>query len=179
MRLIKDLLHLSDIETGRVALHPVAIGLYEFVRDTLTIFEKHARMKGITFENRIPSNLAAQADPDRLSQILVNLIDNAVKYTPSGGTITFDAVARGHEEVGLQITDSGQGIPPQDLARVAERFYRVDKARSREEGGAGLGLAIVKHLVQLHGGTLHIGSEFGKGTTVEVVLPAGQLTPSL
>ncbi len=178
-RLIKDLLNLSDIESGRVALHPIVIGLNEFVNETTAIFEKHAGMKGIRFENRIASGMATQADPDRLSQILVNLIDNALKYTPSGGTITFDAASLANEQVSLQVTDSGQGIPPQDLARVMERFFRADKARSREEGGAGLGLAIVKHLVQLHGGTLHIASEVGKGTKVEVVLPAAQLTPSL
>ena len=177
-RLIKDLLNLSDIESGRVALHPKAIGLKEFVNETVTLFEKHAGMKSITFENRIASGLATQADPDRLSQILVNLVDNSVKYTPTGGKISFDAQDVPNAQVRLTVTDSGQGILPHDLARVTERFYRVDKARSREEGGTGLGLTIVKHLVQLHGGTLHITSEVGKGTMVEVVLPAAQLTPS-
>ena len=178
-RLIKDLLSLSHIETGRVALHPVAIRLNEFVGELLGIFEKTASAKGLTFENRVEPNLSVQADPDRLSQILVNLIDNAVKYTPGGGKITLDAHALAGDQVGLEVADSGQGIPPNDLARVTERFYRVDKARSRGEGGTGLGLAIVKHLVQLHGGTLRISSEVGKGTRVEVILPAAQLTPSL
>lgn len=177
-RLIKDLLSLSDIETGRVALHPEAIGLHEFVDEILAIFEKTAIMKGLTFENRIAPQQGVHADPDRLSQILVNLVDNAVKYTPIGGKVVFEAQPLVNEQVGLQVMDSGQGIPPHDLTRVTERFYRVDKARSREDGGSGLGLAIVKHLVQLHGGTIQVSSEVGKGTTVEVVLPAAQLTPS-
>jgi len=178
-RLIKDLLSLSDIETGRVALHPIVVGLHTFVDETLTIFEMAVGMKNLSCENRIDSHLSIRADPDRLSQILVNLIDNAVKYTPSGGRIIFDAQSLAHDQIGLKVTDTGQGIPPDDLARVTERFYRVDKARARVEGGTGLGLAIVKHLVQLHGGTLRIESEVGKGTTVEVVFPAAQLTPSL
>ena len=111
------------------------------------------------------------ADRDRLSQIFVNLVDNAVKYTPKGGSVTFKAFARGSKFIGFQVIDTGQGIPPTDLPRITERFYRVDKARSRELGGTGLGLAIVKHLVQLHGGTLHIDSEVGKGTSIEIGLP--------
>ena len=178
-RLIKDLLNLSDIETGRVALHLTNVGICEFVNETLTIFEKVVIAKSIAFENRIDPNLCIKADPDRLSQILVNLIDNAVKYSPSGGKVTFEARPLPEEKIGIRVTDSGQGIPPQDLARVTERFYRVDKARSREEGGTGLGLAIVKHLVQLHGGTLRISSEVGKGTIVDLILPEAQLSPSV
>ena len=113
-------------------------------------------------------------DRDRLSQIIVNLIDNALKYTSSSGYVTFTAVSTNGKSgyVSLEIRDTGQGIPPSDLPRITERFYRVDKARSREEGGTGLGLAIVKHLVHLQGGTLHIDSIVGKGTSVKIELPS-------
>jgi signal transduction histidine kinase len=115
------------------------------------------------------------ADRDRLVQILINLVDNAVKYTPEGGhvTVTVQEPADGWVEV--DVIDSGIGIPPADLPRITERFYRVDKARSRELGGTGLGLAIVKHLVFAHGGQLKIESEPNRGTTVRVWLNVGGL----
>jgi len=171
-RLINDLLSLSDIETGKVVLHSQVVGLSEFVNDVSTMFEKEAAKKGIVLKNDVSADLVAWADRDRLSQILVNLVDNAMKYTPEGGAVIFRARQRDHGFMGLQVIDTGQGIPPSDLPRITERFYRVDKARSRAMGGTGLGLAIVKHLVQLHGGSLRIESELGKGTTIEIELPA-------
>ncbi len=173
-RLVNDLLHLSDIETGKVVLYPRAIPLRAFVSETAAMFARDAVKKGVHLVNRVPADLSVQADPDRLSQILVNLVDNAVKYTPKGGHVLFLATAEtGH--VRLAIQDTGQGIPASELPRITERFYRVDKARSRGEGGTGLGLAIVKHLVQLHGGTLQIASEYGKGTTMAFLLPVAPL----
>ena len=177
-RLIDDLLNLSDIETGKVVLDPMPISLGTFVHDVSAMFEKDAAKKDVKLVNQVPPDLSVQADRDRLSQILVNLVDNAVKYTPKGGTVSFLAAKTDDHQIRIAIRDTGQGIPPNDLPRVTERFYRVDKARSREEGGTGLGLAIVKHLVQLHGGTLHIESEYGKGTTIEFLLPAAQLQPA-
>ena len=177
-RLIDDLLNLSDIETGKVVLDPMPISLGTFVHDVSAIFEKDAAKKDVKLVNQVPPDLSVQADRDRLSQILVNLVDNAVKYTPKGGTVSFLAAKTDDHQIRIAVRDTGQGIPPNDLPRVTERFYRVDKARSREEGGTGLGLAIVKHLVQLHGGTLHIESEYGKGTTIEFLLPAAQLQPA-
>ena len=170
-RLINDLLNLSDIETGKVVLRTRSVGLQDFVNEAFTIFEKEATKRGVKLQNEISADMVVWADRDRLSQIFVNLVDNAVKYTPKGGSVTFKAVARGSKFIGFQVIDTGQGIPPTDLPRITERFYRVDKARSRELGGTGLGLAIVKHLVQLHGGTLHIDSEVGKGTIIEIGLP--------
>jgi len=117
--------------------------------------------------------LTAHADHDRLAQILINLVDNGVKYTPAGGTVSVRARAADGGRVTITVSDSGVGIPPADLPRITERFYRVDKARSRELGGTGLGLAIVKHLVVAHGGDLTIESAEGRGTTVRVTLPAG------
>jgi len=114
------------------------------------------------------------ADRDRLAQILINLLDNAVKFTPQGGRVTVAAEAE-DGAVELRVADTGEGIPSTDLPRITERFYRVDKARSRELGGTGLGLAIVKHLVQAHGGELRIESELNHGTTVRFTLPAARL----
>lgn len=177
-RLINDLLSLSDIETGKVILHSRSVGLSEFVNEVSAIFEKEAAKKGIVLQNEVSADMMVWADRDRLSQILVNLVDNAMKYTPDGGAVTFRALEREHGFIGFQVIDTGQGIPPSDLPRITERFYRVDKARSRDMGGTGLGLAIVKHLVQLHGGTLRIESELGKGTTIDIELPVEQFTPA-
>jgi two-component system, OmpR family, phosphate regulon sensor histidine kinase PhoR len=110
-----------------------------------------------------------------LQQLFINLVDNAVKYTPAGGLVTISGRAvdsEAHAEVEITVTDTGAGISEKDLPRLTERFYRVDKARSRELGGTGLGLAIVKHIVQAHGGELNIESVLSKGTTVRVFLPA-------
>jgi len=171
-RLVDDLLQLSDIETGKVILKLDPVVLHEAARAVLAIFEAQAGQKRMALMNRVPPELRARADRDRLSQVLVNLIDNAVKFTPEGGQIAVDA-ARGPDDfVEVRVSDTGIGIPSTDLPRITERFYRVDKARSRELGGTGLGLAIVKHLVQAHGGGLRIESELGKGTTVRFTLPA-------
>ena len=171
-RLVNDLMKLSDIETGKITLKLENVSLSEAVSEVVGIYQNKARKKGVTLANQVPSNSLVQADRDRLSQILINLLDNAVKYTASSGEIRF--TTRPSDEAGeivLSVHDTGQGIPSVDLPRLTERFYRVDKARSREEGGTGLGLAIVKHLVHLHGGTIQIDSELGKGTTVDVALP--------
>lgn len=173
-RLVKDLMNLSDIEAGKVCLKQEPLSLMEVVNEVSGIYEREAVKKGITFENRVAADVQVYADRDRVSQIIVNLLDNALKYTASNGQVTFSTVSSNGASgpVTLEIRDTGQGIPPSDLSRITERFYRVDKARSREEGGTGLGLAIVKHLVHLQGGTIHIDSTVGKGTTVKVVLPA-------
>ncbi len=171
-RLIDDLRHLSDIEMGKVVLNPVPIHIGDVVSEVSAMFEKDAAKKDVELLNRVPSHCRVRADRDRFAQILVNLVDNAVKYTPKGGTVTFQAENEDDHHVRITIRDTGHGIPRTDLPRVTERFYRVEKARSREAGGTGLGLAIVKHLVQLHGGLLHIDSEYGKGTTIGLRLPS-------
>jgi two-component system phosphate regulon sensor histidine kinase PhoR len=110
------------------------------------------------------------ADEARLQEIIYNLLDNAVKYSKVGGSITVRAKAEA-DRIRLSVTDQGVGIPMRDLPRIFERFYRPDKARSRELGGTGLGLSIVKHIAQLHGGSVEAESEFGVGTTISVILP--------
>jgi two-component system, OmpR family, phosphate regulon sensor histidine kinase PhoR len=170
-RLVDDLLQLSDIETGRVVLKPGPLVLHDVAIDVAAIFEKQAAEKRLRLVNQVPIDLRVQADWDRLTQILVNLVDNAVKYTPAGGHLTL-AASRGPDGfVTVWVADTGIGIPSIDLPRITERFYRVDKARSRELGGTGLGLAIVKHLVQAHGGELWLKSELGTGTIVYFTLP--------
>ena len=117
-----------------------------------------------------PDASTLRADETRLQEVLYNLLENAVKYSREKGQIQLQAGRRGPETV-LSVSDDGTGISKEDLPRIFERFYRADKARSRELGGTGLGLAIVKHIAQLHGGRVEAESELGKGTTIRVVLP--------
>jgi two-component system phosphate regulon sensor histidine kinase PhoR len=114
---------------------------------------------------------AIRGDETRLQEVLYNLLDNAVKYSHQHGEIRLQAERRGHE-IALSVSDNGVGIGKDDLPRIFERFYRVDKARSRALGGTGLGLSIVKHIAQLHGGRVEAESELGRGTTVRVLIPA-------
>ena len=174
-RLIDDLLTLSDLEFGRTPVRRRAIPVGAAIDDVLQILADRAESRGVSVTAEIPPDVPlAHADGDQLRQVLINLIDNAIKYTPNGGRIVVRASPpdAGHPTgVRIDVVDSGIGIPSQDLPRLTERFFRVDKARSRELGGTGLGLAIVKHIVQGHAGTLAIDSVLGQGTTVRVVLP--------
>jgi signal transduction histidine kinase len=172
-RLVDDLLELSNLETGKAVLKLSAVDVHGAADEIVAMFEKKAAHKKLVVRNETPTGLQAHADRDRLSQVLVNLVDNAVKYTPEGGTVTIGGTRRPDQFVTMWVSDTGSGIPPSDLPRLTERFYRVDKARSRELGGTGLGLAIVKHLVQAHGGELVIESDLGKGTKVSFTLAAG------
>ena len=173
-RLLNDLTDLSNIELGKVSLRLTPTPLKPVIDSVLEIVEAKARDGGVTLTADIAGPLIVHADHDRLAQILINLVDNAVKYTPAGGAVTVRARAIDAGRVELAVTDTGVGIPHADLPRITERFYRVDKARSRELGGTGLGLAIVKHLVLAHGGELAVESEEGQGTTVRVRLPAAR-----
>ena len=176
-RLIDDLLALSDLEMGNVNVRKQCVGARPLLDRVLDLFSAQAAKKGI----RLRAEVAADApdilgDEDRLQQLLINLIDNALKYTPEHGEVLVTAgrepASNGHHpgRIALTVSDTGCGIPDKDLPRLTERFYRVDKARSRELGGTGLGLAIVKHIVQAHGGDLKIDSEPGKGTRVSIFL---------
>jgi two-component system, OmpR family, phosphate regulon sensor histidine kinase PhoR len=172
-RLLNDLTDLSNIELGRVSLKLAPTRLDEVVDAVLAIMGPKADSGRVTLRSQLPADLPlVLADRDRLVQVVINLVDNAVKYTPEGGRVTVEARAGADGQVDVSVVDTGVGIPPLDLPRITERFYRVDKARSRELGGTGLGLAIVKHLVFAHGGQLRIESEPGRGTTVHVLLTA-------
>jgi two-component system phosphate regulon sensor histidine kinase PhoR len=171
-RLLNDLTDLSNIELGRVSLKLAPTRLDEVVDTVLAIMGSKAASGRVTLQSRLSADLPpVLADRDRLAQIAINLVDNAVKYTPEGGRVTVQAQKAADGQIEVDVIDTGIGIPPADLPRITERFYRVDKARSRELGGTGLGLAIVKHLVFAHGGQLHIESKPGRGTTVRVTLP--------
>jgi two-component system phosphate regulon sensor histidine kinase PhoR len=168
--LVDDLLELSRIEGLEAGLEPVALDVdrmvEDFVRDWGDRFAKQELRVSVQADASVP----AWADPHAVDRILTNLVDNAVKYTPPGGSLAL-AVGADARRVRVAVTDSGIGIPQRDLSRIFERFYRVDKARSRALGGTGLGLAIVRHLVEKLGGRVSVESEPGRGSTFAFTLP--------
>ncbi|MGD0253722.1 MAG: ATP-binding protein [Verrucomicrobiota bacterium] len=169
--LIQDLLTISALEAGRVKLSLQAIELRPLVEKVLGDLKPPADAKGVKLVNDL-TELTATADANRLEQVLANLVDNAIKYGRAEGTVTVGGGKTGDGKIEVFVQDDGPGIPPESLDRVFERFYRVDKARSREQGGTGLGLSIVKHIVQNHGGKVWVKSELGKGATFYFTLPA-------
>lgn len=170
-RLIGDILELSKIESRRVPLILSPVNIAQFMVNTIAILEVSAHRKHINVNLSAPEELYMEADEDRLRQIFVNLLSNAISYTPEGGKVEVRISLTEQEQVRIEISDTGIGIPEKDLPRIFERFYRVDKARSRSSGGTGLGLSIVKHLVELHKGTITVQSVVGKGTTFILELP--------
>jgi two-component system phosphate regulon sensor histidine kinase PhoR len=176
-RLIDDLLILSDLELGKMPVRVRPVALAPIVREVADLLSEPARRGGLALQIDVAPELRVQGDPDRLTQVVSNLLDNAIKYTPGGGRVCIlGRQVPGMPLVELAVEDTGAGIPAEDLPRLAERFYRVDKARVRELGGTGLGLSIVKHIVQAHGGTLRFDSRVGVGTTVTVRLPSADQT---
>ncbi|MGH7813876.1 MAG: sensor histidine kinase [Candidatus Binataceae bacterium] len=179
-RLLDDLVSLSDLERGLTPLKIERFDAGRAIAEAAELMQEQAGRRGIALEPRCPPEaLAMAADRDRLQQVMLNLLDNAIKYTPRGGRVTVEAQAfadgsgaGGRPGIAISVADTGEGIPAADIPRLTERFYRVDRARSRELGGTGLGLAIVKHIVQLHQGTLKIESRLREGTTVTVWIPA-------
>jgi two-component system, OmpR family, phosphate regulon sensor histidine kinase PhoR len=176
-RLTEDLLTLSDLESGKARLNLQPVDATLLLQRVLEVFWDQAGKKQIKLAPIIESGLPQFfGDFDRLQQLFINLIDNALKHTPPKGTITVSAsrlrTATKLDAVEIAIADTGTGIAEKDLPRITERFYRVDKARSRELGGTGLGLAIVKHIAQAHKAELRIDSALNKGTTVRVVFSA-------
>ncbi|HWI61170.1 MAG TPA: phosphate regulon sensor histidine kinase PhoR [Symbiobacteriaceae bacterium] len=169
--LIEDILDLSRIEGGKWKVKKEPFQLQQLVQDTVGRFATRAEGQGVELRLEISPDLPElQGDIARLAQVLINLVDNALKYTPSGGSVTVSAEDLG-SLVRVKVTDTGAGIPKADLARLFERFYRVDKARSRATGGTGLGLSIVKHIVEAHGGTVGVDSDLGRGATFLFTLP--------
>jgi two-component system phosphate regulon sensor histidine kinase PhoR len=169
-RLTQDLLDLSRIESGQWTMELCRVELSGLAQGVLDLHADRAAEKALRLARDVPEGLAARADPRALEQVLVNLIDNAVKYTPRGGAVTLGA-AREEAGVVLTVADTGPGIDRHHLPRLFERFYRADPGRSREQGGTGLGLAIVKHLTQAQEGEVGVESGAG-GTRFWVRLPA-------
>jgi two-component system phosphate regulon sensor histidine kinase PhoR len=168
--LIEDLLVVSRLESGQAALNLAQVDLRELAQRVLDDLAAPASARRAALENKIPAHTFVWADADRLQQVFFNLADNAIKYGKSGGSVSFGARDT-WEKTEVFVADDGPGIPAEALGRVFERFYRVDRARSRENGGTGLGLAIVKHIVQAHGGEAWAKSEMQKGATFHFTLP--------
>ncbi|MBU6409161.1 MAG: GHKL domain-containing protein, partial [Verrucomicrobia bacterium] len=167
--LIQDLLTISALESGRVTLELHTVDLRALVEKVFNDFRQAASGKGVSLINQMPE-LTVNADVHRLEQVFANLLDNAIKYGRANGEVTVGAKQAGGS-VEVFVRDNGPGIPPESLDRVFERFYRVDKARSREQGGTGLGLSIVKHIVQAHGGDVRVESTLGQGAIFSFTLP--------
>ena len=188
--LIDDILELSAIEAGNVQVRAEQVELWPIVTDVIASLASKAATEGIVLRNTIAPDAVVFADARRLEQMLTNLVENGIKFNRPAGqvTIKFESGARQDEgqrrdpETGAShseapkrdkiiVEDTGEGIPAQHLERLFERFYRVDRARSRDMGGTGLGLAIVKHLARAHGGEVSVRSELGKGSTFIIELP--------
>ena len=147
------------------------LDLQALAEKVLNDLHSKAENKNVTLVNEMPV-LPAAADVNRLDQVFANLVDNAIKYGRANGRVTVGGKLLDDGRQEIFVRDDGPGIPPEALDRVFERFYRVDKARSRDQGGTGLGLSIVKHIVQAHGGEVRVASELGKGATFYFTLPA-------
>ena len=172
--LVDDLLTLAHLESRSAGLQFSDVQLAELFQSVIRDWEKKLAEKQLkVVVDLSPDARTIRADETRLHEVLYNLLDNALKYSRENGEIRLRAAQHGPEIV-LSVTDNGIGINKDDLPRIFERFYRADKARSRELGGTGLGLAIVKHIAQLHGGRVEAESELGRGTTIRVVLPIAQ-----
>ncbi|HEY5860664.1 MAG TPA: ATP-binding protein [Actinomycetota bacterium] len=168
-RIVADLLDLSRLESGSELGQPVRLDA--LVREEAERFEERCRETDLSLEIDAPSPASVSGSARDLSLLVRNLVDNAIRYTRPGGRITVTVVPGG-AVAELRVADDGLGIPTRDLPRVFERFYRVDRARSRETGGTGLGLAIVKHVAENHGGSVEVTSELGRGSTFTVRLPS-------
>jgi two-component system phosphate regulon sensor histidine kinase PhoR len=170
-RLVDDLLSLAQLESSQATLELSDVRVDELFNNLIRDWKEKLAAKNLkVIVDLTPEALTLRADGTRLEEVLYNLLDNAVKFSRENGQIHLRATPRGPDMV-LSVTDSGLGIGKEHVPRIFERFYRADKARSRELGGTGLGLAIVKHIAQLHGGRVEVESELGRGTTIRVVVP--------
>ncbi|MCA1612973.1 MAG: PAS domain-containing protein [Acidobacteria bacterium] len=167
--LVEDILELSAIESGITQVEPTRLRLSPAVQEVLGALAAKAAARGVKLVNDVPAGAVVSADPRRLEQMLLNLIDNAIKFNREGGQVIVGHEAGEQDRV--SVSDTGEGIPAAHLPRIFERFYRADRARSREIGGTGLGLAIVKHLARAHGGEVSVRSDAGAGSTFTIELP--------
>ena len=167
--LVEDIIRLSQLDEGAAGMGREQVNLAQLVRETVHSLDSMAAEAQVTVETEL-ENVSVNGIEQLLSGVVYNLTDNAIKYNHPGGTVTIRLSARG-EQATLQVADTGIGIPEESRERIFERFYRVDKSRSKEVGGTGLGLSIVKHAVMIHRGTIHVDSTLGKGTTITVTLP--------
>jgi signal transduction histidine kinase len=168
--LIDQLLTLARADAGKEQWNFTEVNLGKLITNLSTDVEILCQEKGLSFQLGQPQDLVVKGDEARLRELFMNLLDNAILYTPTPGTISVSLRREGQMAV-VAITDTGVGIPAEDIPFIFERFYRVDKSRSRAEGGSGLGLAICKHIVEAHGGKIEAESQVGVGSTFSVWLP--------
>jgi len=171
-RLVDDLQELALTEAGQLKLDVRQLDLSEMARRAVAAAGPRAEAKKVRLEADLPLSVIVRGDGRRLAQVLGNLLANAINYTPAGGRVGISIASKG-KEAEIRVTDTGVGIPPDELPHIFERFYRVDKSRSRTTGGVGLGLTIARRLVEAHGGRIAAQSEVGKGSTFVVTLPTG------
>jgi two-component system phosphate regulon sensor histidine kinase PhoR len=171
-KIVEDLLMLSKVESKEFYLKWERLPLSELIDDVLDFVKEAAEKKKISISRSIIlSSLEVIGDRIYLEQVFINLMDNAIKYTHETGEISISALEKEQGEIQVMIKDNGIGIPKEDLSRIFERFYRVDKGRSQELSGTGLGLSIVKHIIQAHGGRVWADSKLGEGSTFYIALP--------
>jgi signal transduction histidine kinase len=173
IRLVNDLLLLSRVDSGALDLNREALDLVRLAEDAV------GRVRALAQDRHLVLQVATDArgttgyiDRDRIAQVLLNLLDNAIKYSEPGGTIVVSVAGRSERRVLVRVQDQGIGIPAEAMAHIGERFFRVDRARSRAQGGSGLGLAIARAIIEAHGGKMWLESQEGQGTTVAFTLPA-------
>jgi len=171
-RLVDDLLDLSRLESGGWVAHEEVVELRSLAEDILAEFSPVAEERGVSLKTQ--GDALVVGDEQGLEQVVRNLVDNSIRYTPDGGKVSLE-IQREGGTVRVMVRDTGAGIPSSALSRIFERFYRVDRARARDEGGTGLGLAIVRHLVHAMGGEVWAESELGQGTTVFFTIPGADL----
>lgn len=169
--LIEDLLTISRLESGQVLMNFQPLDVRSEAQRVLDDLSSRAREKKVALLNEIPANTIAHADSDRLQQVFFNLIENALKYGRNDGHVWVSAQTLPDGKLEISVRDDGPGIPAESKDRIFERFYRVDRARSRDTGGTGLGLSIVKHIIQAHGGEVWVTTELGAGSTFYFTLP--------
>jgi two-component system phosphate regulon sensor histidine kinase PhoR len=175
-KLVQDLLTISQMEAGTIKMHYSNFNMYNLVEDVFEQFEGKADKKEITLcfsENSVKSAMV-YADRERIFQVMINLISNGIKYTTEKGGKVMVGILPGNDLVGIEITDDGIGIPQDDINRIFERFYRVEKSRSKDKGGTGLGLAIVKHILEAHNQKVSVSSSIGKGSVFRFTLQAAK-----
>jgi heavy metal sensor kinase len=173
VRLTNDLLLLSRLDSHHFSWNPIAINVSQLLEATLEQMQQLALERRLRLVKEIEQDLVIQGDADYLIRVFVNLLDNAIKYTPAQGTVTVQAIAQ-RSEVCVIVSDTGRGIAPEHFGHLFERFYRAEADRSRQTGGTGLGLAIAHEIVRLHGGRLTLQSELNQGTTFTIQLPTSE-----
>lgn len=170
-RLVRDLLDLAQLEGKSLPMDLQPLALAQLIEEALAKFEPFLQEKKLSFKKNLDPDIIIMGDQDRIEQVIQNIVENAIRYSPEHGEISVSLIKSKGDTCTIAIQDKGIGIPKKDLHRIGERFFRIDKARTRQHGGTGLGIAIVQKIVQLHKGDFSIESEEGKGTTVYIKLP--------